>query len=106
MPLIDEKILCLLDYVKIDSVSIECHFKCKETNKEIISEVAFEPYDGKIEITWKDILLHPIESYNRYYHTPIVIYSHDTHETIILKAFKKVANQFMWNAEKMQYVCR
>ncbi|WP_226962183.1 hypothetical protein [Sulfurimonas marina] len=105
MPIIHDKILLLLDYVKIDSASIVCHFKCKESNKEVISELAFEPYDGKIEITWKEMLLHPIESYNRYYHTPIVIYSHDTHETIVLKAFQKVANRFKWNSEKKQYVC-
>ena len=103
--IIDEKILSLVDYVKIDSVSIECHFKCKETHKEIISRVAFEPYDGKIEISWQDMLFHPVESYNRYYHTPIVIYGHDTHETIVLKAFQKVANKFRWNTYKDQYIC-
>lgn len=106
MPIVEDKILMLLDYIKIDTASIECHFKCRKTNKEVIAELPFEPYDGAIVITWKDILFHPVESYNRYYHTPIVIYSHDTHETIILKAFKKVANKFIWNSELQQYICR
>ncbi|MFT7860569.1 MAG: hypothetical protein ABXS93_06505 [Sulfurimonas sp.] len=105
MPLMHEKITPLVEYIHIDTVSIVCHFKCRESNKEVISQLAFEPYDGKIEISWKDMLLHPIDSYNKYYHTPIVIYAHDTHDTIIEKAFKKVANHFYWSSEKQQYIC-
>lgn len=99
-----EKIVPLLDYVKIDRFSVVCHFKCKTKDKTIVSTVPFEPYHGKIEITWQDILLHPIESYNRYYHTPITIYGNDCHETIVIKAFEKVSNYFDWNHEEQKYI--
>lgn len=102
----DNAVLSLVDYLKIDAYSIECHFRCKETDKEVVSEVAFEPYDGAIVITYKDILLHPFDSYKRYYHTPITIYSHENHETIVKKAFEKVADYFEYNSEKQQYVCK
>lgn len=104
MPINHNKIVALLEFVKIDSFHIICHFKCRETNKSVVSSVPFEPYDGKIEFTWQEILLHPIRSYNRYYHTPIVIYGSDSHETIVLKAFTKVADQFSWNAQKQTYI--
>ena len=86
-----KKIVSLLEFVKIDRFNVVCHFKCKTTNKTIVSTVPFEPYDGKIVITWQDALLHPFESYNRYFHTPITIYGNDCHETIVLKAFEKVS---------------
>lgn len=104
MPINHQNILALLEYVKIDSFNIVCHFKCKETNRSITSSVPFEPYNGKIEFTWQELLLHPIKSYHRYYHTPIIIYGSDSHETIVLKAFKKVANRFSWNTEKQTYI--
>ena len=104
MPISHTNVLPLLDYIKIDSFSVICHFKCKETSKKIVSSVPFEPYEGKIEFTWKDIIFHPMKSYNRYYHTPITIYGNDTHETIVLKAFQKVANKFRWNSEKNRYI--
>ncbi|MEA1982403.1 MAG: hypothetical protein U9N39_02570 [Campylobacterota bacterium] len=104
MPVTNAKVVSLLDYVKIDSFSVICHFKCKETNKSVISSVPFEPYEGKIEFTWQDILLHPIKSYKRYYHTPITIYSNDIHETIVLKAFLNVSNNFKWSSEKNSYI--
>lgn len=103
MPITHANIISLLDYIKIDSFSVVCHFKCQETNKSVVSSVPFEPYEGKIEFKWQDIAFHPIKSYNRYYHTPITIYGNDTHETIVLKAFKKVANKFKWNSEKNSY---
>ena len=96
-------IFSLLDHVKIDRFSIVCHFKCKKTNKSIVSKVPFEPYKGAIIITWKDVLFHPIESYKKYYHTPIVIYGNDHHETIVLKAFEKVSTHFRWNAQLQKY---
>lgn len=105
MQLVYDKVLQLLDYVKIDSYTIECHFKCKESQREVVSHVPFEPFAGKREFTWKEILLHPIKSYNKYYHTPIIIYGGETHETIVLKAFKKVSHRFVWNGEKKQYIC-
>ncbi len=104
MPINHNKILSLLDFVKIDRFYIICHFRCKTTNKTIVSTVPFEPYDGKIEISWQEMLLHPIESYNRYFHTPITIYGNDTHETIVLKAFEKVAQYFDWNAKEQKYI--
>jgi len=104
MPITHKNIVNLLEYVKIDSFSIVCHFKCTETNKSVVSSVPFEPYGGKIEFTWQELLLHPLKSYNRYYHTPITIYSNDIHETIILKAFQKVSKHFLWNSEKNKYI--
>ena len=104
MSITDTNVISLLDYVKIDSFSVVCHFKCQETNKRVISIVPFEPYDGKIEFTWQEIILHPIKSYNKYYHTPITIYGSQTHETIVLKAFQKVSNHFTWNQKKQMYI--
>jgi len=95
----------LLESIKIDSFSVVCHFKCEETNRSIVSVVAFEPYDGKIELTLKDILLHPFKTYNRYYHTPIVIYGEDAQKSIVVKAFEKVSNSFRWNPQKQKYTC-
>ena len=94
----------LLEYVKIDRFTVVCHFRCRETHKRVVSAVAFEPFDGKIEITWLDILLHPFKSYDRYYHTPITIYGSDSHDTIVLKAFKKVSNHFKWSSQKKMYI--
>jgi hypothetical protein len=103
MQLYHKNILSLLDYVKIDRFSVVCHFKCKETDRSIVSKVPFEPYEGEIIITWKDMLLHPLKSYQRYYHTPITIYAIDSHETIVLKAFEKVSAHFRWNVELQRY---
>jgi len=105
MPITHQNIISLLEYVKIDTFSIVCHFKCKKTNKLVISTLAFEPFDGKIEFTWQDLLFHPIKSYNRYYHTPITIYSNEMNETIVLKAFKKVSKHFKWNDDTKSYIC-
>jgi len=93
-----ENIMNLLEYVQIDSFSVECHFKCHTTNKSIVSTVPFEPYEGKIELSWKEILLSPIKSYNRYYHTPITIYGGDSYETIVIKAYNRVANHLQCQA--------
>lgn len=102
---IDTKaVLELLDFVKMDKFYVTCHFKCKVTNKIIISTVPFEPYDGKIEIPWQEMLMHPLESYNRYYHTPITIYNDSSNESIVLKAFEKVTNYFEWDANHNAYV--
>ena len=104
MPIIHNNVIQLLEFVKIDSFYVVCHFKCSVTKKSVISAVSFEPYEGKIELTWKDMILHPIDSWNRYYHTPITIYGNDSHETIVLKAFKKVASSFKWNSQKQIYI--
>ncbi len=94
----------LLEFVKMDRFYVVCHFRCRVTNKTIISSVPFEPYEGKIVISWQDILIHPIESYNRYYHTPITIYNHDSHKTIVLKAFEKIASYFEWSSSYNSYI--
>jgi hypothetical protein len=104
MPITHKNVISLLEFVKMDQFDVVCHFKCKVTNKRIVSSVPFEPYEGKIEIKWQEMILHPIESYNRYYHTPITIYGNDCHETIVLKAFNKVKNSFKWDSKKEQYV--
>ena len=100
----DEEVNALIDYVEIDKFYVSCHFKCKVKGKSVVSTVPFEPYEGKMEFTWQDILLHPIESYNRYYHTPITIYGNDTHHTIVIKAFKKVSNYFIWSQKYNSYI--
>ena len=101
---IHKNIVPLLDYIKIDSFYVVCHFKCDITNKSVVSSVPFEPYSGAIEISYKDMLFHPIKSYNRYYHTPIIIYANECHETIVLKAFKKVSNKFKWSVEYKKFI--
>jgi hypothetical protein len=99
-------ILPLLEFVKIDRFYIVCHFKCKVKNKTVISAIPFEPYEGKLEIPWQDILLHPVQSHDKYFHTPITIYADDCHETMVLKAFEKVADQFEWNFKEDKYIHR
>ena len=100
----EKNIASLVELVRIDRFSVSCHFKCSVKNKTIVSTVAFEPFEGKIDISWQDILLHPIESYNRYYHTPITIYGNNCQDTIVLKAFKKVSNHFIWNSQQQKYI--
>ena len=104
MILSNENIVSLIDYIKVDEFTISCHFKCEVKNRTVVSTVAFEPYDGKIEFVWQDIVFHPIKSYNRYYHTPITIYGKNCHETIVLKAFKKVSKHFTWNYKEKKYI--
>ena len=104
MPIIHQNVISLVDYLRIDSLSVTCHFKCDTTNKTVVSSVPFEPFDGKIELSWQEMLFHPIKSYNRYYHTPITIYGEDTHETIVLKAFMKVSNSFRWSLKDEKYI--
>ena len=101
----NKNIIALLDHITITSSTVTCHFKCSKTNENIISIVPFEPYDGKIKLSFKDILLHPIKSYNRYYHTPIIIYANNNENTIVIKAFKKVSHKFKWNPQQNQYIC-
>ena len=104
MILSHKNIVSLVEFIKIDKSYVSCHFRCGVKNKTIISTVAFEPYEGKIEFIWQDILLHPIQSYNRYYHTPITIYGDKCEETIVLKAFKKVSRHFTWNQKEEKYI--
>ncbi|MEA1893094.1 MAG: hypothetical protein U9N33_10360 [Campylobacterota bacterium] len=104
MPINHKKITSLLEYIKIDEFYVSCHFRCRVTDKTIVSVVPFEPYDGKIEIRWQEMLLHPLKSYSRYYHTPITIYNTDGDETIVLKAFQKISKYFEWNRNYNNYV--
>ncbi len=104
MILTHENVVSLLEFVKIDTLTVSCHFRCSVKNRTIVSTVAFEPYSGKIEFVWQDIVFHPIKSYNRYYHTPITIYGNNSEETIVLKAFKKVSSHFIWNYDKKKYI--
>ncbi|NCO00730.1 MAG: divergent polysaccharide deacetylase family protein [Epsilonproteobacteria bacterium] len=104
MLMTQQNILSLLEYVKIDRFYVSFHFKCPIKGRTVVSIIPFEPYSGKIVITWKDVLLHPMHSYNRYYHTPITIYGNDSEEALIVKAFKKVSSQFIWNNKEQKYV--
>ncbi|MDB2562445.1 hypothetical protein N9X61_02455 [Sulfurimonas sp.] len=94
----------LVDSVCVDGDTVICHFRCRVKDKIVTSKVPFEPYDGKIEFKWQDIVFHPIASYNRYYHTPITIYGSNCDETIVLKAFEKVAKYFIWNQKEEKYI--
>ncbi len=100
----DKKIIELVDFITVDKSQVICYFKCTLKNRTVVSTVPFEPYAGKITFKWNEILFHPIKSYNRYYHTPIMIYGNECHETIVLKAFKKVSNYFVWNREQNKYI--
>lgn len=104
MSIKDEKINALVDFVSIDKFYVSFHFKCKIKGKTVISTVPFEPFEGKIEFTWQDILFHPVKSYNKYYHTPITIYGGDSHHTILLKAFQKVSKYFVWDSKDNMYI--
>ena len=102
----EKKILELLESVKIDKKNIICHFQCPKSKKIITAILPFEPYEGKIVLSWKDILFHPLKSYNRYYHTPIIIYGSGYQKTIVIKAFKEVQDVFEWDETNKEYRCR
>ena len=104
MPIMHHDIISILDFVRVDKFYVSCHFKCDVKHKTVISTVPFEPYRGKIEISWQDMILHPIKSYNRYYHTPITIYDQKCNETIVLKAFENVSKHFIWSRENQKYI--
>ena len=86
----EKAITSLLEYVKVDKHNISCYFKCSVTDKTVVSTVPFEPYEGKIELSWIDIVFHPIQSWDKYHHTPITIYNSESEDTIFIKAFKKI----------------
>ena len=92
-----DEILNHVERVHVDRYNVYCYFTCKDDNervRHILSTLPFEPYEGKIELTYKDILLHPKRSWDRYYHTPITIFSHENQETIVRKAFSLIENKF------------
>jgi len=99
-----KSILSLVESIKIDKFYIVCYFRCDVKNKTIVSTVPFEPYDGKIELKWSDIVFSPIKSYNRYYHTPITIYGENSQETIVFKAFQNVSKHFRWDEKEQKYI--
>jgi len=104
MSAIHGNIISLLDSLKMDGSHVVCYFRCDVTKKTVVSTVPFEPYEGKIELTWKDVLFHPIESYNKYYHTPITIYDESCHKTVVLKAFEKISHRFVWSLQRKRYI--
>jgi hypothetical protein len=97
-------IRALVESIEIDKFHISCLFRCSVTKRSVLCTLPFEPYEGKIEFTWQEIVFHPINSYNKYYHTPINVYSESCQETILLKAFEKVSDNFIWNEELKKYV--
>ena len=99
----DKNITSLLEYVKVDEHFVSCYFKCSITNQTVVSTVPFEPYEGKIELSWVDIVFHPIQSWDKY-HTPITIYNSESEDTIVAKAFKKVSKYFKWNEDTQKYI--
>ncbi len=103
--MVNKNITSILEYVKIDRSHVSCHFKCKLKNKTVVSTVPFEPFEGKIELSLQDIVFHPIESWNKYYHTPITIYNSTGNDTIVQKAFEKVSKQFTWDEQTQNYIC-
>ncbi|MBU0632777.1 hypothetical protein KKA17_09025 [bacterium] len=92
-----EQILGHLERVHVDKHNVYCYFTCKdESNRErhILSTLPFEPYEGKMVFTYKDVLLHPFKTWDRYYHTPITIYSYENQKSIVEKAFSLIENKF------------
>ena len=102
--MVDQNITSILEYVKIDRFYVSCYFKCNLKNKTVVSTVPFEPYEGKIELSWQDIIFHPIQSWDKYYHTPITIYNSTCNDTIVQKAFEKVSKQFTWDKHTQNYI--
>ena len=100
----EKNITSLLEYVKVDKHFVSCYFRCRVTNKRVVSTVPFEPYEGKIELSLADIVFHPIQSWDKYYHTPITIYNSESEDTIVVKAFKKVSKYFKWNEATQNYI--
>jgi hypothetical protein len=98
-----ENIISLVDYIKIDTSTVICHFKCPVSGEKIVSAIPFEPYDGKILLSWQDWLFHPRQSYEKFYHTPIVIYAKECEKSIILKAFAQVSSAFVWDEKIKSY---
>ena len=99
-----EAIRLLVESISVDGDSVVCHFRCRVKDKIVSSRVPFEPYHGKIELKWTEIVFHPIRSYHKYYHTPIMIYGNNCDETIVLKAFENIAKHFIWNEEEQKYI--
>jgi hypothetical protein len=92
-----EQILSHLERVHVDKFNVYCYFTCKDEKdreRHILSTLPFEPYEGKIELTYKDVLLHPLKSWDRYYHTPIMIYSQENQKTLVQKAFSLIEDKF------------
>ena len=100
-----DKIVSLLEVVRVNGFYISYYFYCPVTQKRVIATLPFEPYSGKITFTYKEILLHPIKSYQKYYHTPVVVYDPNNEESILLKAFMQVQNKFQWHDEHGRFVC-
>lgn len=101
-----QKILALIEYIKINQFYVSFHFRCPITKEIVVSTVPFEPYDGKIKFKWYEIVFFPIQSYKRYYHTPITIYSAKEEHTILLKAFDKVKKNFHWDNKEKIYILK
>ncbi|WP_345991383.1 hypothetical protein [Sulfurimonas sp. HSL-1716] len=92
-----EQILNYVERVHVDKFNVYCYFTCKDERdrvRHILSTIPFEPYEGKMVFSYKDVLLHPFRSWERYYHTPITIYSPDNQETIVQKAFALIEDKF------------
>ncbi len=100
----DKKIIELLDFITVDEFYVICYFRCSVKNKTVVSTVPLEPYAGKSRLKWSDIIFHPIKSYNIYFHPPVMIYGNECHETMVLKAFKKVSNYFRWSKRENKYL--
>ena len=100
----NKSIITLLESVKISKNYVVCNFRCSISKKLLVSTVPFEPYNGKIKITIKDIIFSPIKSYYRYYHTPITIYADECEDTIVLKAFEQISQYFIWNEDEKIYI--
>jgi hypothetical protein len=101
-----QKILALIEYIKINQFYVSFHFRCPLTKEIVISTVPFEPYEGKIKFKWYEIVFSPICCYKRYYHTPITIYSAHEDNTILLKAFEKVKKKFLWDSKEKKYILK
>ncbi len=99
-----EEILNHLERVHVDKHNVYCYFTCideKERVRHIISTLPFEPYEGKIIFSYADVILHPLRSWEKYYHTPITIYSKENHKSIVQKAFSFIEDKFYFKDDKL-----
>ncbi len=100
----DKKVIELIDFITVDEFYVICYFRCNVKNKTVVSTVPLEPYLSKSRLKWSDIIFHPIKSYYKYYHAPVMIYGNECHETMVLKAFKKVSSYFRWSKRENKYL--
>jgi hypothetical protein len=91
--------------MEVDAKSVTCHFRCPKSQKVLVVSVDFGPFEIA-EISVKDWILSPITSYKKRYATPITLYAQECQQSLLFKAFKKVAFEFKWSDEYNSYILK